>query len=207
MTLPVRAVAFDVFGTLVRIGAPRHPYPALVRACCGDPATRTAARRVLMTRPLDLAAAAAALGGCPAPVLARLQDALEAELASLHMFADAAAALVRLRTAGLRIALCSNLSQPYAAPVRTLLPLAADAELWSFEVGAMKPEPAMFRAVLEALGTRPEETLMVGDTLGADWHGARAAGMPALHLVRRGIGVTPDGIGSLAALPRRLGIG
>ncbi|RJQ88585.1 HAD family hydrolase [Amycolatopsis panacis] len=45
----------------------------------------------------------------------------------------------------------------------------------SFEVGAVKPEPEIFRAAVERLGVAAAETLMVGDSEEADG-GARALG-------------------------------
>ncbi|QRP46634.1 HAD family hydrolase [Amycolatopsis sp. FDAARGOS 1241] len=45
----------------------------------------------------------------------------------------------------------------------------------SFEVGAVKPQPEIFRTAIERLGVRAEETLMVGDSEEADG-GARALG-------------------------------
>ena len=47
--------------------------------------------------------------------------------------------------------------------------------------GHAKPDPRIFRPALEALGTDPERTLHVGDSVHYDVHGARAAGMPAVH--------------------------
>jgi putative hydrolase of the HAD superfamily len=49
-------------------------------------------------------------------------------------------------------------------------------------VGVAKPDPAIFRPALEALGTPPARTLYVGDTVHADVHGAVAAGMPVVQL-------------------------
>ena len=43
-------------------------------------------------------------------------------------------------------------------------------------VGVEKPDPAIFRAALEALGVAPEEALYVGDLYEVDVVGARAAG-------------------------------
>ncbi|MGW4485875.1 HAD family hydrolase [Amycolatopsis sp. NPDC004368] len=45
----------------------------------------------------------------------------------------------------------------------------------SFEVGAVKPDRAIFETALDRLGARPEETLMIGDSEEADG-GARALG-------------------------------
>ena len=47
--------------------------------------------------------------------------------------------------------------------------------------GHAKPDPRIFRPALEALGTEPGRTLHVGDSVHYDVHGARAAGMPAVH--------------------------
>ena len=44
-------------------------------------------------------------------------------------------------------------------------------------VGAEKPDPAIFRAALDALHAAPETTLFVGDSLRRDCEGARRAGM------------------------------
>ena len=44
-------------------------------------------------------------------------------------------------------------------------------------VGAIKPTAAFFEYVLRDLGCRPEECLMVGDSLSNDMRGAKAAGM------------------------------
>jgi len=51
-----------------------------------------------------------------------------------------------------------------------------DAFTHSFEVGAEKPDPAIFLRATEALGTAPSETLMVGDHPVAD-AGALKAGL------------------------------
>lgn len=50
-----------------------------------------------------------------------------------------------------------------------------DAFVLSFEVGAIKPDPRIFRMLLDGLGASPEETLMVGDSEEADG-GAKALG-------------------------------
>ncbi len=63
----------------------------------------------------------------------------------------------------------------------------ADRTTVSYEVGVMKPDPIIFRAALEMLGTRAEETLMVGDNAEADG-GATAVGMAFLHLPMRAPG-------------------
>lgn len=52
----------------------------------------------------------------------------------------------------------------------------------SGEMGIAKPDPRIFTPALEALGVEPHRALYVGDTVHADVFGARAAGMPVIHL-------------------------
>jgi putative hydrolase of the HAD superfamily len=49
-------------------------------------------------------------------------------------------------------------------------------------VGVEKPDPAIFRIALEALGVEPERSIHVGDSVHFDVQGARAAGVRPLHL-------------------------
>lgn len=74
------------------------------------------------------------------------------------------------------------------------------------DVGAAKPDPAVFERALTLLGHAPENAVMIGDTLERDIAGARALGMRTVWLARdgRGDATVPDGtevIGSLADLP------
>ncbi len=57
-----------------------------------------------------------------------------------------------------------------------------DTLIVSEEVGVAKPDPAIFHLALEQLGTRPESTLYVGDSLEFDLPGAKAAGLPFIWM-------------------------
>jgi HAD superfamily hydrolase (TIGR01509 family) len=52
----------------------------------------------------------------------------------------------------------------------------------SAQVGFLKPDPRIFLAAVEALGIKPSQTVMVGDSLSRDMAGARAAGMAHIWL-------------------------
>lgn len=60
--------------------------------------------------------------------------------------------------------------------------------LASAQMGATKPDPAIFTAACERLGVAPDEALMIGDDVGSDVDGALAVGMPVVHLRRGGEG-------------------
>ena len=55
-----------------------------------------------------------------------------------------------------------------------------DALVWSFQLRMAKPDPAIYRYVLNELGTRPEETLFLDDKL-VNVEAAIAMGMPAIE--------------------------
>jgi putative hydrolase of the HAD superfamily len=75
-------------------------------------------------------------------------------------------------------------------------------------VGVAKPDPAIFRIALDALGVPPGRTVLhVGDSLRYDVAGALAAGLQPVHLDPYGFCPAPDGhphIRTLAELARSL---
>lgn len=182
-----RAVIFDAFGTLLRIGKGRHPYKQLIQLGVAQGRNpRPDDAWLLMSQPLDLAAAAARLGiEVSAQTLARLEQELRAELDDIEPFPDALEALALLKERGIRLALCSNLALPYAEAVRRWFP-ALDAYVFSFEVGAIKPQPVIYQRACELLATEPAATAMVGDSMQCDCEGPQAIGVQGYFLNRSG---------------------
>jgi FMN phosphatase YigB (HAD superfamily) len=85
--------------------------------------------------------------------------------AGWRVYADAIGVLRALRERGVATALVSNVGFDLR-PVLDELGLLSllDAVVLSYEVGAIKPEPAIFEAALAALGdVAPGDALMVGD--------------------------------------------
>ena len=60
-----------------------------------------------------------------------------------------------------------------------------DAVVVSGAVNKRKPSPEIFERTLKALGVSASETVFVGDTLDADIEGAKAVGMKAVYIERR----------------------
>ena len=185
--MPIKAVAFDVFGTLVRIERPTRPFRKLVRMLHegGRRRQRDDGSRA-MSHPIDLRQAASMFGGIISEEALNVLEAdLRDELQSIKLFADAGPTLTALKQRGVKIAPCSNLAAPYGPPVLQLLPIQPDFCAWSYEAGAVKPEPGIYHYLCNGLGCRPDEVLMVGDTIDADMKGPRAFGMHGYHLDRR----------------------
>ncbi len=93
---------------------------------------------------------------------------------------DAIPTLHALRGRGYVVGLVSNFDHPpYARALlaRTGLAPLLDPTIISGEVGYDKPDPRIFRLALEAVGCAPEEVLFVGDSLTSDVRGAAAVGL------------------------------
>ena len=183
----IEAVVFDVYGTIVEIQDKRSPYKKLLQLLAqkGRPHQKDDGAR-LMSMPAGLAEIAQLLGyALSEQELAPIVEDLSLEIASLRLYPDTTPTLLALQEAGLKLAVCSNLAAPYAAPVVKLLPITLDAYIWSFEAGAIKPEPAIYSAVIAALNLPAEKILFVGDTLLADYTGPQNAGMRSVHLNRK----------------------
>lgn len=203
----IRAVAFDLFGTLVHIGKPRHPYAQLLLALGLDPQQAKSHRRWIMANDVGLAGVAYGLGGSEPLSLAQLdhiERELYAELASVRPYPETLNVLRQLKNEGIKVGIASNLAAPYAIPVQALLP-QLDAYTWSFKVGAVKPEAAFFNEVATALDVPPDQILMVGDNPKNDVAGALAAGMRAVRIDRSENRSTEE-IGSLLDLFDVLGL-
>ncbi len=91
----------------------------------------------------------------------------------------------RLRHHQIRIGIVSNIAIDIR-PVLTTWGLMdqLDALVLSFEVGLVKPDPAIFLLAAEAIDRHPTECLMVGDNPATDGAASRV-GMPTL-LVQKG---------------------
>jgi HAD superfamily hydrolase (TIGR01509 family) len=137
----------------------------------------------VLTRPLSLQEVAARVGHeREEGGLVELEADLQAECASVRLRTGIAEIWQSLRERGLRIGVCSNLALPYGPPLLSALPDTPDTVILSYEVGLVKPDPAIFRLVCDRLGLQPAEVLFVGDTLSADIEAPRAIGMPAMHI-------------------------
>jgi HAD superfamily hydrolase (TIGR01549 family) len=204
----VQAILFDAYGTLVDITAKRGPFRRLLQIGERQGRPSTAADAVtLMTTPMGIHEAAQRLGvQLTKEERARLEANLSTELASIRLFEDTLATLRALKARGYRLGLCSNLAADYAASLTTLLSSHLDVYVWSFDVGAIKPDPRIYAHSCQVLGCAPSEVLMVGDTYTADVAGPRAYGMQAIHLDRRRRSPTDDALTSLSDLLPILGV-
>ncbi|OMC34804.1 haloacid dehalogenase [Mycobacterium sp. GA-1841] len=118
-------------------------------------------------------------------------------------YPDTARTLKNLHSQRIRTAVVSNIAFD-VRPAFTAIGAAEDVDefVLSFEVGAVKPDPAIFHAALDRLGVPPEDALMVGDSEEADG-AARAVGCRFVLVDPLPTTQRPDGL--IAAL-RSVGV-
>jgi FMN phosphatase YigB (HAD superfamily) len=104
----------------------------------------------------------------------------------VRLFDDALSTLRALRDAGIRTAIVSNCDH-WTRPIVDGLGLQREVDglILSFEVGALKPDPAIFRLALDGLKVRPDRAAFVDDQI--DYcAGASALGLRTFLIDRRG---------------------
>ncbi len=100
---------------------------------------------------------------------------------------DAAPLFRALRERGIRVGVLSNTVWPRddheLVFARDGLLDLIDGAVYTSEIAHTKPHPEAFRAAMAAVGVDlPEHCVFVGDRLFDDIHGARSAGMRAIHV-------------------------
>ncbi len=196
---PHRAVLFDLFDTLVRIDSDKYLEGKREAAqVLGVPRERfieawIAAGEQAQTGALpDIAArvrhVARVCGVVPEDGAIRRLVRLEERhmLGGSSLYPDVLPTLDALcARRGLGIGLVSNASST-AVLLFDSLGLAPyfGETVFSFRVGVLKPQPAIYLKACEALGVRPAECLFVGDGNGFELDGASALGMDTVRIER-----------------------
>jgi HAD superfamily hydrolase (TIGR01493 family) len=109
-------------------------------------------------------------------------------------YPDTEAALKAAAGKGLAVGVVSNIAFDIRPAFAARgLDTCVDEFALSFEVGAIKPDPALFRTALDRLGVPPADALMVGDSEEADG-GARELGCAFALVEPLPTAERPDGL-------------
>ena len=144
-----------------------------------------------------------------------LEDCFEALYAhyaggrAWQCFPEIPAVLNALRKRGLALAVVSNFDSRLPGILQDLgIGDYFNGVVYSSRAGSAKPDPAIFKQALDALGIPPERAVHVGDSVPADIDGAAAAGMTGflIHRDRSSSDRSDSVIRSLAELPLRIGV-
>ncbi len=195
----IRAIIFDLYGTLIHEPPFDDCFPALADAIGVELAAYLTARQ----RTVDDAMigrlrtaeerAAAILEGLRRPSSDGLAGRL-AEIERAHRWARVrpypatVPTLTTLRQRGYPIGLVSDCTHLMGRSVLERFGLLSllDQVALSYEVGHAKPAPEIYRAVTDALGVPPSACLYVGDGGSDELTGARALGMTTVRIDQEG---------------------
>lgn len=202
MTSPaVDGVIFDAFGTVLRIGQRTNPYRNLLREGRRQGLELAPdSIRIAMTKNHSIYETASHLGiHLTRAQREELASELERELSSIQAFPDAKTAIALLQQAGVKVGVCSNLASPYGPVVREIFP-QLNGYAFSFELGVMKPAPAIYHSICSQMDVEPGHlfgggrgrVVMIGDSKRCDQDGPRLVGMMGLHLDRKRQGAIND---------------
>jgi putative hydrolase of the HAD superfamily len=131
------------------------------------------------------------------------------DLANYRLFPDVLATLQRFQEAGLTLGVISNFEEWLERLLESLeVTRFFGVRVISGAEGVEKPDPRIFRLALDRTGMLPEESVYVGDSPSFDIEPARAVGMFAVLLDRRGRHADHVGprITSLDELPEIIGV-
>ena len=173
MSSPLRAVLFDLDGTLI------HSLPDLVAAVNRMLARQ--ARHGLDSETVKamvgdgadalVARAFAATGGLPGPDVAPyladfLADYEPRSAETTRPWPGVVETLAVLKAKGLALAVCTNKPSKATAEVLASLDLAQffDVVVGADDTPALKPDPAHVTVILDHLGLSPAQAVMVGDS-------------------------------------------
>ncbi len=193
--MPIRAVAFDVDGTLYPNAAMylrSAPFVLLrLRLMRAFAAVR---REIRKRRPIDdlrtmeAQMLAERLGVSEREARERIDKEIyglwEQVLDGVSPYPYVKDCIQGIKDAGLPIAVTSDF--PVGRKLARLgLDGLFDCQMWTEEAGYLKPHPESFHMIAECLGVPPEQILYVGNSYEYDVVGAKKAGLYAAHRVRR----------------------
>jgi putative hydrolase of the HAD superfamily len=193
----VKAVVFDLFGTLVdslsrtefdqvlgemadAIRAPREDFLTVWNASYTE---RALGKHKSIAASVEMIAKRLGLSPTPGEVDEAVRIRTEFSRRAMKPRADAVETLQKLREMGLKIGLITDCSLeiPILWP-KTKMAGLVDAALFSPECGCKKPDVRIYRMACERLGVEAEKCLYVGDGGSCELSGATAAGMRAVMI-------------------------
>ena len=103
-----------------------------------------------------------------------------------RVYDDVISTLTKLKQRGLRLGIISNFDSRLTDVLRACgLDQFFDSVHISTQVGAAKPDAAIFQAAIEHYNIEPHQALHIGDSMREDIEGAQSAGMQALLINRQ----------------------
>ena len=185
----IRAVVFDLYGTLIFIHNDRRAFVRFLNEIGGNTEEGSArAKRIAFTKYFsDPKTMATQINPNHDIDIVAHSVELYSETRRARCFAETLDVLAHLRKKKIATGLISNVLIPYHKPFFDLgLRKLFDEYIFSCEAGLTKPDPEIYKMMLEKLGFDAGEALMIGDSRHCDVDGPKAIGMQAKLIDRNG---------------------
>ncbi len=184
MVYKVKAVVFDLFGTLTTFIDPeaviiktfgiKIQKPEVQKLVCGQ---------VYKDEESYFKNIAEGLG---IKDIERLKEILKQEQVDMTVIQpEAASVLDALKKNGYKLGLISN-SWPHGSEKFNYLKNYFDSMILSHKIGMLKPDAKMFETCLKELGVKADEAVMIGNSYESDIAPAEAVGMKGILIDREG---------------------
>ena|SRR3989338_2620889 len=210
----VKAVIFDLYGTLIYLAEETKPHERLF-ADIGlqTPDEVKQARRIALTENFNTLAdfvkrinkikrdAGTKIKSDIEIDIAQYEQELEAEKASASLYSETKSVLGDLRKRNIQVGLISNLASPYKEPFFKLgLAEYFDGVIFSCDAGFKKPDKRIYQKIIGMFNLNPAQALMTGDKVYADVDGPKSIGMNAVYLDRKNPSSSNPSSGSIFTL-------
>lgn len=115
----------------------------------------------------------------------RLINEFDCEIESLNLYSGVENVLGEIKDKGYKIGIISNLASPYKVVIDKLgLDKFVDDCIFSCDEGVIKPESEIYQIACDRFDSKPENSIMVGDSFNSDYLGAERFGMKSVHVDR-----------------------
>ena len=184
----MKAIIFDLFGTLVFLQKETDPYLKAYQQYFSAHLAYPAFKRQALTQDHTSLSDFGKSYGIEEQSLRAFDQEVMKENESIRMFSEVEEVLTPL-SQQYDLYVLSNIATPYIPGYDRLgLGRWIQKPYFSSKIGWMKPDPEIFEFVVQHIGLAKEEVMMVGDSYRADFQGASAYGLKAVWLNRGGRG-------------------
>lgn len=191
--MPPNVVFFDIGHTLIS-GAAQSPRRLLGASLNLTEKETKRVGKLIMTHPAQtpeqLAEAVGMLlpNHSPDTIRREIETIWEDQIHCVREIPGATETLARLKQAGIRLGVVSNIWHPFYLGFKNNCPnlhALLDFQILSYRQGIKKPAPELYRKALAAAGTAADRCWMVGDSCELDMEPAAKIGMHTLWILCR----------------------
>lgn len=198
-----KAVVFDLYGTLIHIRNDSKAFVRLFKELGSENIHGAKRAKTIAFRenPANLRELARLINPNHSVDIKAFEDEISEEIKRAELYPKSIQVLERLRREGYSTGLISNLLIPYHLPFFELgLDKLMDHWVFSFEAGLKKPDPQIYRLMLDKLKMDPGRVWMIGDNPYCDVQGPISAGMKGILLDRTSSSPTGNVVTSLEGI-------